>query len=392
VTLSLGSQAFQKELAVILARDGMLSRVLSFGTDLEIFEPDREGKLKLVRQYRHYRIATRLLWAAWRRLPLTNRYRYFPHVLSTAYASWLLTRGLPASDVFHGWSCLSYPGLQIAKRSKAVTMIEHPSMHPREWQDAVLRECETWGVRPRECQSVFPKALFRRMEEEFALADFVVVPSSIAVRSFERAGLGAKALLLLAGTDTDVFKPADLSKKDNVFRVCYAGRVELAKGVVYLLQAWKTLALPDAELVLAGQVAPEMNALIRDYATPTVRFEGFLSLRQLLDMFQKADLFAFPSVTEGLARVLLEAMGTGLPVVATDCSGAEDCVTPASDGTVIPARDANALAEALLWHYENRDATRAMGQAARAKVEARFTLPHYVDRMIQAYHSALESR
>jgi glycosyltransferase involved in cell wall biosynthesis len=332
-----------------------------------------------------------VLWAAWRRLPLTNRYRDFPHVVSTAYAGWLLSRGLPASDVFHGWTCLCYAELQAAKDRKAVTMIEHPSMHPRDWQDAVLRECETWSVRPRECQSVFPKALFRRIEAELALADFVVVPSAIAVRSFERAGMGAKALLVHAGTDTVHFKPADSNEKQTMFRVCYAGRVELAKGVIYLLQAWKKLALPDAELVLIGQVAPELNALIRDYAIPTVRFEGFLPWDQLVDVFRKSDVFAFASVTEGLARVLMEAMATGLPVVATDCSGAEDCVTPGVDGTLVPARDADALAQALLWHYENRDATRAMGKAARAKIEARFTVKHYVERMIQTYCSVTKS-
>ena len=65
-------------------------------------------------------------------------------------------------------------------------------------------------------------------------------------------------------------------------------------------------------------------------------------------------MFVFPSVKEGLARVLLEAMATGLPVVATDCSGADDCVTRGVDGTVIPASNADALAAALMWHCENR--------------------------------------
>jgi glycosyltransferase involved in cell wall biosynthesis len=262
-------------------------------------------------------------------------------------------------------------------------------MHPRDWQNAVLQECETWGVRPRECQSVFPKALFRRMLDETALADFVVVPSAIAARSFERAGLGAKALVVHAGTDHTFFRPADSIEEGNMFRVCYAGRVELAKGVPYLLQAWKKLALPNAELVLVGQVAPEMGALIREYATPTVRFVGFLPLDRLLEVYRKSDLFAFPSVTEGLARVLVEAMATGLTVVATDCSGADDCVTAGVDGTVIPARDSDAMAEALLWHYQHREATRTMGKAARAKIEAHFTVAHYVERMMHTYRAVV---
>jgi glycosyltransferase involved in cell wall biosynthesis len=118
-----------------------------------------------------------------------------------------------------------------------------------------------------------------------------------------------------------------------------------------------------------------------------VRFEGYLPAERLVDVYRSADLFAFPSVNEGLARVLLESMATGLPVVATDCSGAEDCVTPGVDGTVVPAGDAIALASALLWHYENREATKTMGQAARAKIEGHFTLAHYKERMLHTYRS-----
>jgi starch synthase len=385
VTLCLGSQSFQKQLAITLARRGMLSRALSFGPDPEIFDPDSQAGLKLIRRYPHYRLANRILWAAWRRLPMTSRSRNFPVVLTTAYLDRLLSRGLPPTDLFHGWTGLSMAGMRAVRPYRPVTMIENPSMHPRDWQNAVLRECGTWGVRPRDCHTLIPGPLMRRMEKEFALADFVVVPSTIAAASFARAGLGSKALVIHAGIDDSFFKPPESIRDNNAFRVCYAGRVDLGKGIVYLLKAWKMLALKDAELVLIGQVAAEMNALIREYASPGVRFEGLLPAAQLAEMYRNADVLAFPSVNEGLARVLLEAMASGLPVVATDCSGAADCVTPGVEGTVIPARDVDALAQALLWHYRNREATREMGKAARARVEAEFTVAHYEERMIRAY-------
>jgi glycosyltransferase involved in cell wall biosynthesis len=375
-----------------LAHRRMVARVLSFGPVPEIFEPDGEHGLRLIRRYRHYPIASRLIWAAWRRLPLTDRSRYFPVVYTTRYVDWLLSRGLPACDVFHGWTGLCLAGLQAAKGHKAVTLIENPTMHPRDWQDTVLRECETWRVRPRDCRAVLPEALIRRMEEEFAIADFVVVPSAIAAKSFERPGLAGKAIVVHAGIDEEFFKPMDSAGPRKTFRVCFAGRVELAKGVVYLLQAWKKLSLSDAELVMVGEVAAEMTPLVGEYATASVRLEGYLPANRLAEAYRETDVFAFPSVNEGLARVLLEAMASGLPVVATNCSGAEDCVTPGVDGTVVPARDVDALAEALLWHYKNREATRAMGKAARAKIRAQFTVPHYVERVIRTYQSVVEDR
>ena len=390
VTLSLGSQSFQKQVALRLLREGMLCRVLSFGIDLEIQDPDGDGGLKVIRSYPHYRLLNRILWAAWRRLPGSKFSRTFPVVISTTYADWLLSRSLPASDIFHGWNGLCLAGLRAAKRHGAVTMIENPSMHPRDWQKAVLEECERFGVRRSECRAILPSILIRRMEAEFAAADYIVVPSTIARESFRRAGLGQKALVVNAGIDAEFFKPAATPESREVFRVCYTGRVEIAKGVAYLLQAWKQLELPNAELVLIGEVAAEMRSLVHQYATPNVRFTGFIPADRVADWYRNSDVFAFPSVNEGLARVLLEAMACGLPVIATRASGAEDCVTPGEDGTIVPERNVAALAEAILWHFENRDATSAMGAAARAKIESRFTVAHYVERMIQTYCSILE--
>ncbi len=390
ITLSLGSQSFQKQVALRLLRDGMLSRILSFGIEPEIQDPDGNGGLKVVRRYPHYRQVNRVLWAAWRRLPGSKFSRHFPVVISTTYQDWLLSRNLPASDIFHGWNGLCLAGLRSAKRHGAVTMVENPSMHPRDWQKAVLEECERFGVRRWECRASLSSLLIRRMEAEFALSDYIVVPSTIARESFSRAGLGQKALVIHAGIDAEFFKPAQTPAPRDVFRVCYTGRVEIAKGVAYLLQAWKQLALPNAELVLIGEVAAEMQPIVRQYATPDVRFTGFLPADRVADWYRNSDVFAFPSVNEGLARVLLEAMACGLPLIATRASGAEDCVTPGEDGTIVRERDVAAFAQAILWHFENRDATRVMGMAARAKIECRFTVLHYVERMIHTYGSLLQ--
>jgi glycosyltransferase involved in cell wall biosynthesis len=84
-------------------------------------------------------------------------------------------------------------------------------------------------------------------------------------------------------------------------------------------------------------------------------------------------------------------MSSGLPVVATELSGAKDCVTPGVDGTIVPARDPEALAEAILFHYNNPESTVAMGKAARAKIEQNFTVEHYIERNIGLYCSLVGS-
>jgi glycosyltransferase involved in cell wall biosynthesis len=69
-----------------------------------------------------------------------------------------------------------------------------------------------------------------------------------------------------------------------------------------------------------------------------VRTTGVLTPRELADLYRESDVFAFPSVNEGLAQVLLEAMASGLVVVASDLSGADDCVTEGRDGFIEVAR------------------------------------------------------
>jgi glycosyltransferase involved in cell wall biosynthesis len=167
--------------------------------------------------------------------------------------------------------------------------------------------------------------------------------------------------------------------------------VELAKGIGYLLEAWKRLLLPNAELLLVGEIRPEMNSLLRTFQSSNIRVVGRLEPKEVAKCYRESQLFVFPSVNEGLASVILEAMASGLPVAATKESGAEDCLTEGKDGFVLPARNVDALAAAISWCFQHPDERLAMGRAARVKVEEQFTLSHYEERQIAMYRSHANS-
>jgi len=82
----------------------------------------------------------------------------------------------------------------------------------------------------------------------------------------------------------EFFCSPSMPKVDSIFRACFVGRVEPAKGVGYLLQAWNRLALPNAELLLVGEIKPEMNSLLRRYADSTVRLTGIVTPRRLVHL------------------------------------------------------------------------------------------------------------
>lgn len=385
VTLSLGSQPFQMAVAEQLQRIGALRRVLAFSAGVEIFDPDGIEGLKLVRSYRRHKLMNRFIWAAWRRLPGSERAWNMPIIVSTGYADWLASHWVSPATIFHGWTGNCLACIKRARQYGSIIVIEQATMHPRDWQNALLEECETFGVRPRDCRASLPAPLTSRMEREFELADAILVPSRVARGSFERAGYGERTVVVNAGVDHHFFALPSQSVPSDIFRVCYVGRIELLKGLPYLLQAWNQLGLARAELVLIGEVAPEMHRFIKQWALPSVRFLGYLPQSELAKWYRTSHLFVFPSVSEGLARVLLEAMSCGLPVIATERSGAEDCITSGVEGKVVPARSPAALAEAMLWHRQNPEASAAMGKAARSRIEQQFALRHYVERVMRNY-------
>jgi sugar transferase (PEP-CTERM/EpsH1 system associated) len=99
------------------------------------------------------------------------------------------------------------------------------------------------------------------------------------------------------------------------------------------------------------------------------------------------DVFALPSLAEGISNTLLEAMATGLPVVATRVGGNTELVTHDVSGILVPSGSSAAIADAMLGYLTNPARARRHGVAARATVEARFSL----ERMVADYAALYES-
>ena len=159
----------------------------------------------------------------------------------------------------------------------------------------------------------------------------------------------------------------------------------MGKGNLYLLEAWKRLKLKDAELLLMGEVRPEIRRVLGEYAGENVRMVGFVPPPAMAEELRQCSVFLFPSLHEGFGLVLLEAMASGVPVVASRNSGAPDCVTEGEDGFMVEARAVEELAARIEWCYRNREALEWMGRNARRKVEEKFTLQCYRARLVAFY-------
>lgn len=216
----------------------------------------------------------------------------------------------------------------------------------------------------------------RSEDREHELSRQIVVPSRFVARTLLHAGVPQEKVRINpfgCSLPNHLLPPRDYSGR-LIF--LFAGTISARKGVPVLLDAWRRLAATDAELWLAGPGKPPASALagLRD-----VCWLGGMSHDRLREIYGKAHAFVFPSLFEGFAKVLGEAAGAGLPLIATLESGAEEIVRDGENGFLVPSGDVDALEAKMRWCLENRGRLPEMGRAARATAE-RFTWEAYGDR------------
>lgn len=180
------------------------------------------------------------------------------------------------------------------------------------------------------------------------------------------------------GVDTDLFHPGDAPRTagDGPVRLLAVGRLVAQKGIDVLLDALNRPGLGGFELDVVGD-GEWRDALERQAAAPglagRVRFHGWLDRSVLADAYRAADALVLPSRDEGMPNVVLEAMASGLPVVASAVAGARDLVVEGETGFLVPPEDAGALAAALL-RLDSDPAVRAvLGRHGRERVAAQFS-------------------
>ena len=244
-----------------------------------------------------------------------------------------------------------------------------------------------------------------------ALADAVMPTGRRVLSAFPGSErLGRRIVPFIPPVDTDAFRPrpemrADVRREwgigaDDLVVGCVAN-LNPQKGVDGLVQAFGEArrSVPGARLVLIGaeyEAHAAYSRAIRDRMGEAELVEGrdvlFLGARADIDgQMQGFDVLALAAVprSEGIPTVLLEAMASGVPVVATDVGGVAEVVEDGVTGRVVPPLDAGAMAQALTAVLAGDDARGTMAAAARETAERRFALEHCAETHVKAYEQAL---
>lgn len=380
ITVSVGGRFHIFNLAQQLFKRGYLSR---FITSYPKFEVVKYG---IPRQLTRSILIKEIIERGWRYMPSIIKKKFDPIPFIVNTYDLIASHFVGSPDIFVGNCLFSLFSMRAAKRAGAVTILEYGSSHYLFRTRIMNEECDAFNIE----KETGSESTLNRVRAEFSEADYISISSLFVKRTFIENGVPENKLIQVPyGVDLEEFKQVE--KKDNVFRVIFAGGMTIRKGVHYLLQAFSELKLPNSELMLIGSISEEMKPSFEKYKG-SYNYIGHIPQRELHKYYSQGSVFVIMSIEEGLALVQPQAMACGLPIIATTNTGAEDIVRDGKDGFIIPIRDVEALKNKLTYLYEHPEICRQMGQSAKEHVSKGFTWDDYGEKIVREYERVLSLR
>lgn len=272
------------------------------------------------------------------------------------------------NTVFFGYDTGFFEAAAWAKHRGAACVVGQ--MDPARTEVEMVYEEEKlwpgWAKKPL----IVPEEYFLWRQSEWALADIVMVNSRWTHDALLKQGVPASKLsivpLAYEVDENKVFGQIPLKEGNDPLRVLFLGQVNIRKGIPYLIDAARLLKGTSVQFDIVGPIAIADQFVVS--APSNVRFHGSVTRDKVQNFYGQADVFVLPTISDGFALTQLEAMSYGLPVITTPNCG--DVVSDGIDGFLVPARNAPALAEALLKLAEDPERLQAMRESARDRVAA----------------------
>jgi L-malate glycosyltransferase len=292
-------------------------------------------------------------------------------------AAWRLSRLLKQlrPDVVH-----AHDPHGVAMASLALSMsteLDKPPLVAARRVDFHMKDnaLSRWKYRQVDCFICASEAI-----RQMVIADGV--PAARAVTVLEGIDLGHVEAAPVANLHAELWLPHHAPIVGNV------AALVPHKGQRHLIEAAAIVVtkVPDARFVIAGEgeLRPALERQIKDHHLEKhVFLAGFRP--DVLSVHKAFDIFVMSSVTEGLGTSLLDAMACGKPIVATTAGGMPEVVVDGRTGLLVPPRDHEAMANAIIRLLTDEGARRAMGAAGEARVRERFSAERMVQDTLAVY-------
>jgi len=332
------------------------------------------------------------LWEAMRRKKAESGVRYSGFIeVGSKFAcavrnSMRRRRDLPANSVFFAYDTGALEAFQWCRERRIKTVLNQ--MDPNRFEVELVREEEkhwpNWALN----NIVVPEDYFRRREQEWALADKVVVNSEFCRQALVKQAVPLKKLFVMplsyevpalgSSYQISAFQRFSFSAFSAApLRVLFLGQVILRKGIQYLFEAARMLKKENIHFDIVGPIGISKDALA--FAPSNMTFHGCAARDKAAQWYRQSDVFVLPTLSDGFAITQLEAMAHGLPVVTTPCCG--EVVTDGIDGFIIPIRDPYSLARTFSRYLSEPALLKDQRAAATTKAR-QFTLDHLASNLL----------
>ena len=292
-------------------------------------------------------------------------------------------------DLVHDNQCLGYGILKIEKLIPTIVTLHHPITKDRKLE---MEHTKTWWKR----QSIRRWYSFVNMQGKVAskMPRVVVVSeNSIAdIHTDMKVSLD-RMKLVPVGVDPELFTPLPHIARKPGHLITTASADVALKGLSYLLEALAKIRTErDVHLTIIGRPREGANAdLIRKLGlSDCITHVSGVSDERIVELYAESELAVVPSLYEGFSLPAIEAMSTGICLVATT-GGALPEVTGADNDTVLscPAGDADALAASIRRGLDNAELRNRVGAAGRARVVERWSWKHCAQLTVDQYSEVL---
>jgi alpha-maltose-1-phosphate synthase len=270
------------------------------------------------------------------------------------------------SDIFMFYNGGGLNTCKYIQKKGGLGVVEAVNSHVLYQQEILKNEHKSLNIP----WTPFHKQETARRLKEYEQADYILMPSEFVKKSFLEYGFAEEKLVKVPYGFTNLAGKASAvpGTQSGEFKVLYVGSISVRKGVHYLIEAFQKLKHPKKQLYIVGPEAQPNG--INNIAIPeNVFFTGPLKGKELEEAYRTATVFCLPSIEEGLALVLGEALSFGLPIVTTVNTGATDIITDGKEGFIVPIQDANVIYERLQQLADDKDLYKRMREAATLKVQ-----------------------
>lgn len=286
----------------------------------------------------------------------------------------------PLLHVVSNGNCL--PIADRAKKDGSRVIGEAVVVHPAYIDEIIRAESERWKVPFRQ---IVPAELQARHSAELDRTDVLLAPSKFVEKTYRDKGFRSDIAVIPYAANIQRFFPRRNGRTGRgPLKVLSVGQIGLRKGQLYLLEAVKRFKRSEVELTLIGTVSEEIRETLSAYDGVFTHINRISNV-ELAELHQQFDVFVLPSLAEGLAVSICEAMGSGLAVACTAESGGGEIIEDGVTGHMVPSRSVEALESFLADCVRNREAVASTGQRAAKSAHESVNWDRYVQKLVALY-------